>query len=193
MKILIQSATILNAASPFHKKKKNVLITNGRIADIGDKRFSADRTIDAKGMILSTGWFDLGAFVGDPGYEHREDLESIMSAAASGGFTGLALLPNTQPAVQTKNEISYLTRGNDSRLVQLYPLAAITRNNKGEEMTEMIDLHEAGAVGFTDGLKPVWHTDIFHKTLQYLQKFDGLLIDHPEDTWMNFAGQMHEG
>jgi dihydroorotase len=193
MKILIQSATILNAASPFHKKKKNVLIANGRIADIGDKRFSADRAIDAKGMILSTGWFDLGAFVGDPGFEHREDLESIMRTAASGGFTGLALLPNTQPTVQTKNEISYLTSGNDSRLVQLFALAAITRNNKGEEMTEMIDLHEAGAVAFTDGLKPVWHTDIFHKTLQYLQKFDGLLIDHPEDTWMNFAGQMHEG
>ncbi len=193
MKILIQSATILNAASPFHKKKKNVLITNGKIAEIGDKRFSADKTIDGAGMILSTGWFDLGAFVGDPGYEHREDIESIMKTAAAGGFTGLALLPNTHPAVQTKNEISYLTNGNDSRLVQLHALAAITRNNKGEEMTEMIDLHEAGAVGFTDGLKPVWHTDIFHKTLQYLQKFDGLLIDHPEDTWMNFAGQMHEG
>jgi dihydroorotase len=193
MKILIQSATILNAASPFHKKKKNILIANGKIADVGDKRFSADKTIDAEGMILSTGWFDMGAFVGDPGFEHREDLESIMRTAASGGFTGLALLPNTQPTVQTKNEISYLTNGNDSRLVQLHALAAITRNNKGEEMTEMIDLHEAGAVGFTDGLKPVWHTDIFHKTLQYLQKFDGLLIDHPEDTWMNFAGQMHEG
>ncbi len=193
MKILIQSATILNAASPFHKKKENVLVTNGKITDIGDKRFSADRTIDGNGMILSTGWFDLGAFVGDPGFEHREDLDSVMKAAASGGFTGLALLPNTQPAVQTKNEISYLTNGNDSRLVQLHALAAITRNTKGEEMTEMIDLHEAGAVGFTDGLKPIWHTDIFHKTLQYLQKFDGLLIDHPEDTWMNFAGQMHEG
>jgi dihydroorotase len=77
--------------------------------------------------------------------------------------------------------------------VQLYALASVTRNNKGEEMTEMIDLHEAGAVGFTDGLKSVWHTDIFHKTLQYLQKFEGLLIDHPEDTWLNFAGQMHEG
>ncbi len=193
MKILIQSPTILSAGSPFHKKKKNVLITSGKITDIGDKKFQADKVIDGSGMILSTGWFDMGTFVGDPGLEHREDLMSVAKAAAAGGFTGLALLPNTHPSVQTKNEISYLTHGNDSRLVQLYALASVTRNNKGEEMTEMIDLHEAGAVGFTDGLKPVWHTDIFHKTLQYLQKFNGLLIDHPEDHWLNFAGQMHEG
>ena len=57
----------------------------------------------------------------------------------------------------------------------------------------MIDLHEAGAIGFTDGLKPIWHTDIFLKALQYLQKFNGLLIDHPEDIWLNLFGQMHEG
>ncbi|MEJ0056741.1 MAG: hypothetical protein WDN75_14445 [Bacteroidota bacterium] len=57
----------------------------------------------------------------------------------------------------------------------------------------MIDLHEAGAIAFTDGLKPIWHTDIFMKSLQYLQKFDGLLIDHPEDIWLNLFGQMHEG
>jgi dihydroorotase len=77
--------------------------------------------------------------------------------------------------------------------VQLYALASVTRNNKGEELTEMIDLHEAGAVGFTDGLKPLWHTDIFLKALQYVQKFDGLVIDHPEDIWLNLFGQMHEG
>lgn len=193
MKILIQSAKILNAESPFHKKVKNVLIQQGKITEIGDKNYAADRVIDAKGMILSTGWFDLGACIGDPGYEQKEDLGSAARAAASGGFTGLATMPNTNPSVQTKNEVRYLLSGNDSRLVQFYPLASVTRNNKGEELTEMIDLHEAGAVGFTDGLKPVWHTDIFLKALQYLQKFNGTLIDHPEDSWLNLFGQMNEG
>ena len=80
-----------------------------------------------------------------------------------------------------------------THLVQIHPLAAVTKNNKGEELTEMIDLHEAGAVAFTDGLKPIWHTDILLKSLQYLQKFNGLLIDHPEDIWLNLFGQMHEG
>lgn len=193
MKILIQGAEIIDSASSFHKKIKNVLVNNGRIAEIGDKAFTADRVIKADGMKLTIGWFDLGTFVGDPGLEQKEDLESVSRAAAAGGFTGLAVLPNTSPCVQTKNEVSFLTRGNDSHLVQIYPLAAVTRNNKGEELTEMIDLHAAGALGFTDGLKPIWHTDIFLKSLQYLQKFNGLLIDHPEDIWLNLFGQMHEG
>lgn len=193
MKILIQSAKILCPTSSFHQKKKNVLINNGRIADIGDKNFSADKVIDANGMFLSTGWFDLGPFVGDPGLEHKEDLSSLAKAAQAGGFTEVAVLPNTQPAIQSKNEVSYVTSGNDNRLVQIHALAAVTRGCKGEELTEMIDLHEAGAVAFTDGLHSIWHTDIFLKALQYLQKFQGVLIDHPEDIWLNKFGQMHEG
>ena len=193
MKILIQNAEILDPQSPYHQKQKNVLINNGRIAEIGDKNYSADKVIRAEGMLLSPGWFDLGTFVGDPGLEHKEDLDSVSKAAAAGGFTEIAVLPNTTPSVQTKNEVSYITRGNDTRLVEIHALAAVTRNNKGEELTEMIDLQEAGAVAFTDGLKPIWHTDIFLKALQYLQKFNGLLIDHPEDIWLNMFGQMHEG
>ncbi len=193
MKILIQSATIIDKGNPFHNKKKNVVINNGRIVEIGDKNYSADKVIDAEGMFLSIGWFDMGAYVGDPGLEHKEDLASLAKAAAAGGFTDVAVLPNTYPTVQTKNEISYITQGNDNRLVQIHALASVTKSNKGEELTEMIDLHEAGAVGFTDGLKSVWHTDIFLKSLQYLQKFDGLLIDHPEDNWLIMFGQMHEG
>ena len=193
MKILIQATEILDPGSPFHQKEKNVLIHNGRISAIGDKNYSADKIIKAEGMKLSIGWFDLGTFIGDPGLEYKEDLESGTRTAAAGGFTEIAMLPNTQPCVQTKNEISYLVRGNENRLVQIHPMASVTQNNKGEELTEMIDLHSAGAVAFTDGLKPVWHTDIFMKSLQYLQKFNGVLIDHPEDYWLNLFGQMHEG
>jgi dihydroorotase len=193
MKILLQSAKILAAGSSFHKKVKNVLIHNGRIAEIGDKNFTADKVINAKGMLLSAGWFDMGTYVGDPGHEQEEDLSSLARAAEAGGFTGLATLPNTSPSVQTKNEVSYLRSGNSARLVQVHPLASVTRNNKGEELTEMIDLREAGAAGFTDGLKTIWHTDIFLKALQYTQKFNGVVVDHPEDTWLNMFGQMHEG
>jgi dihydroorotase len=193
MKILIQNAEILDPNSPFHQKEKNVLINNGRIAEIGDKNYSADKIVKADGMKLSTGWFDLGTYVGDPGLEHKEDLDSVSKAAAAGGFTEIAVLPNTSPSIQTKNEVSYVTRGNDTRLVEIHAMAAVTKNNKGEELTEMIDLHEAGAIAFTDGLKPIWHTDILLKALQYLQKFNGVLIDHPEDIWLNMFGQMHEG
>jgi dihydroorotase len=193
MKILIQAAKILDPNSPVHKKVKNVLLQGGRIVEIGDKNYQADRIIQAEGMLLTPGWFDLGTFAGDPGLEHKEDLESVTRTAAAGGFTEIAVLPNTVPSVQTKNDVSYLSKGNDNRLVQVHPMASVTRNNKGEELTEMIDLHAAGAVAFTDGLKTIWHTDIFLKSLQYLQKFNGVLIDHPEDIWLNMFGQMHEG
>lgn len=193
MKILIEGAEIVDAESPHNGKEKNVLIQNGRIAAIGDKAATTDKVIPARGMKLTPGWFDLGTFAGDPGLEYQEDLDSVTEAAAAGGFTGIALLPNTVPVLQTKNEVSYITRHNASRLVTLFPLAAVTRDCKGEELTEMIDLREAGAIAFTDGLKPLWHTDVLLKALQYLQKFDGLLIDLPQDIWLNTFGQMHEG
>lgn len=193
MKILIQGAEIIDSATPHHRKEKNVLIQNGRIVAIGDKSPQADKVINAEGMKLSPGWFDLGTFVGDPGLEYKEDLDSVSKAAASGGFTEIAVLPNTQPAIQTKNEISYISRNNSNQLVELHALAAVTKNCKGEELTEMIDLREAGAVAFTDGLKPIWHTDILLKSLQYLQKFEGVLIDFPEDIHLNMFGQMNEG
>ena len=193
MKILLQQPLILDKRSSFHRKKKNILIQNGKIAEIGDKQFAADRTLDASHMILSPGWFDLGTATGDPGQEHREDLDSVSRAAAAGGFTELALLPNTNPSIQSKNDIAYITRNNESRLVQLHAIASVTKNNKGEEMTEMIDLHTGGAVAFSDGLHSLHNTDIFLKTLQYLRKFDGLLIDHAHDHWLDLFGQMNEG
>ena len=193
MKILLQQPLILDKRSSFHRKKKNVLIQNGKIAEIGDKQFAADRTLDASHMILSPGWLDLGTATGDPGQEHREDLDSVSKAAAAGGFTELALLPNTNPSIQSKNDIAYITRNNESRLVQLHAIASVTKNNKGEEMTEMIDLHTGGAVAFSDGLHSLHNTDIFLKTLQYLRKFDGLLIDHAHDHWLDLFGQMNEG
>ena len=115
MKILIQSAKIIDKESPFHQKKKNVLINAGRIAEIGDKNYTADKVIRAEGMILSPGWFDLGAYVGDPGLEHKEDLTSLAKAAAAGGFTEVAVLPNTYPTVQSKNEVSYIIQNNENR------------------------------------------------------------------------------
>ena len=101
MKILIQSAKIIAKGSPHHLKKRNVLISNGRIAEIGDKNYQADKLIEAEGMLLSAGWMDVGTFAGDPGLEHKEDLVSVAKAATAGGFTEIALLPNTQPTVQT--------------------------------------------------------------------------------------------
>lgn len=192
MKILLQSPLILDKRSPFHKKKRNVLIQNGKIAEIGEKNYAADKVIEAAGMILSPGWFDLGTVSGEPGFEHKENNDSLSKAAAAGGFTELAIFPNVYPSIQSASDITHLARKNESRLVQLHAIASVSRDNKGSDLTEMLDLNEAGAIAFSDGIKSISNTDIFLKALQYIKKFDGVLIDHAEDQWLDMFGQMNE-
>ncbi|CAN5478145.1 dihydroorotase [soil metagenome] len=193
MNFQIRDIEICDELNPLHGQNKNILIKDGQILEISDEASEAEYIIDGKGLKLSPGWFDMRAFFADPGFEHKEDIMSGCEAAAAGGFTGVALLPNTQPVVQSKNEISYIRSRNFNKLIQLYPYGAVTQNTKGEELTEMMDMHKAGAIAFTDGEKPLWHTDILLKTLQYLQQFNGLLINKPEDKLLTQYGNMNEG
>ncbi|MGK7389021.1 MAG: dihydroorotase [Candidatus Cyclobacteriaceae bacterium M2_1C_046] len=193
MKITIKGAKILSPASSYHGKVVDVTIDKGKITHIGKVSSGNEQVIEAKGMYLTIGWFDMRSWFADPGYEHKEDMVSGLEAATAGGFTGVALLPNTSPVIDSKNDINYLKSYNGRYLTNVFPYGAVTRECKGEELTEMTDLHHAGAVGFTDGLKPVWHTDIILKVLQYLQPFNGLVINKAEDKWLNMFGQMHEG
>lgn len=194
MSILLKSATILDAGSPFHKKKLNIFISDaGIIKSIGKEAPDASRIIEGKNLMVSIGWFDMRANFNDPGYEYKEDLESGLKTAASGGFTGVALLPNTTPCIESKNEVSYLKAQNLKSTTQIYPIGAVTKGCKGEDFTEILDMHAAGAVAFSDGENTIWNTDILLKSLQYMQKFNGLLINRPEDKYLTAFGTMNEG
>ena len=194
MSILIKSARITDSRSKNHLQTKNIFIdAAGIVQKIGNETPKADVVIEGENLHVSIGWMDMRANFADPGLEQKEDLNSGRKAAAAGGFTEVALIPNTEPAIQSKNDVSYITSGNANQLVQLHPVGAITRDCKGEDLTEMIDMHQAGAVAFSDGDKPVWNTDILLKTLLYLQKFDGLLINRPEDKYLTAFGAVHEG
>ncbi|MDX1630017.1 MAG: dihydroorotase, partial [Fulvivirga sp.] len=138
MKVLIREAKIIDKASSHHGKIADVLINKGIIAEIGKNlKAKADKTVDGKGKILTPGWFDLKAQVGDPGFEHKEDLNSVAEAALAGGFTGLAILPNNKPVTQTKNDINYI-RSKSHSGVEFHPIGAVTIDTKGEDLTEMI-------------------------------------------------------
>lgn len=192
MRVLLKGAEIVDKNSSHHRSIKNVLIEDGIIKNINNEDHSADIIIDSEGLMLSIGWFDMRTTIGEPGFEHKEDIESICAAAAAGGFTEIASLPNTQPVVQSKNVVSFIKSKCREELVKVHPMAAVTHNREGKEITEMMDLHFAGAVAFTDGDLPVWHSDVLLKTLQYLQTFDGLLINHAEDNHISHFGQMNE-
>ncbi|WP_242928467.1 dihydroorotase [Pontibacter vulgaris] len=193
MKVLLQAALIYQPASPYHLQRHNILIENGIITYVGPEDQEADRRISMDGLCVSSGWVDMHSFVGEPGLEYKEDLESLVASAAAGGFTEVLCLPNTEPVVQSKGAISYIRSRAESLPVTLLPAAALTVDTQGKDLTEMIDLQQAGAIAFTDGLKPLQGADVLLKALQYVQVFDGLLMNKPEHTRLTEHGQMHEG
>lgn len=191
MKILIKSAQIVDES--LETNHLNLMIEDGIISRITDQDLRADVIIEGKNLNVSPGWLDFGAFLGDPGFEYKEDLVTGMSAASVGGFTEVVCLPNTNPVIQDKNSITYYVSGNGGRLVQLLPLGSVTLNNAGVDLTEMLDMYEAGAVAFSDGLKSINNADIILKTLQYLSKVDSLFINKPNEKTLSYSGVAHEG
>jgi len=193
MNVLIKDALILHKGSPYHRKKKDILLSRGKIKKIGTDLKEDGKVIEGRKLMVSVGWFDMRTNFCDPGLEHKEDIISGCEAAAAGGFTGVALLPNTLPSIQSKNDIGYILAKAERCLTDVYPYGSVTRDNKGEEITEMIDQYTAGAIAFTDGEQPIWNTDIMLKALQYVEKFKGLIINVPQEKWLNKLGHMHEG
>jgi dihydroorotase len=194
MRLLIQSAEITDPLSHFNGQQKDLLIENGILSAIGELgNIEADEVFSHAGLHVSPGWFDMRVIARDPGLEQVEDLYSVRQAAAAGGFTGIALLPNTHPVVQTKEALLYQKSKGTPSAVETFPMAAVTLDNKGIDLTEMIDLHRAGAVAFTDGYYPLQSADMVLKVLQYLQPFGGLFINRPEDTLLTRFGVMNEG
>lgn len=194
--LLIQSATILDPQSKYSGKVFDVLVADGKISEIGKGIKSPDKnltTINASGQYLSAGFFDLNASFGDPGLETREDVGSGSRAAAAGGYTGLALLPNTQPPIHSKAEVSYLVNRAKGNIVDIHPLGCVSHNCEGKELSEMFDMRESGAVGFTDGKKPISNAGLMSRALLYSKSFNGLIFSYAEDPDIAGKAKMNEG
>lgn len=194
MKLLLRNAKIYHPNSPLDGKRFDIFINKKTIEKIG-KNLSIEgvKTIESDNLCVSVGWMDLGAQTGDPGYEHREDLESIAAAAAAGGFTAIAPFPNSNPVIQSKSDIQYIKNSTANLPVDFYPIGALTRKCEGMEMTEMQDMRSVGAVAFSDGDHSVQHAGVLLRALQYVTAFDGVIIHQPLDKTVAGKGQMHEG
>jgi dihydroorotase len=194
MKTLLKSVKIIDKKSDFNGQIKDILIVDGKISKIADKiEDKTDKVFEGENLHVSAGWIDMRVSPKDPGYESKEDLTSLCRAAAAGGFTKIVTLPNTKPTVQTKESIAYYKGFSKTQIVDILPAAAVTKYCEGKDFTEMLDLHNAGAIAFTDGEHPLWNADILLKTLQYLSPINGFLMNHPEETTLTLFGQMHEG
>jgi dihydroorotase len=148
---------------------------------------------DLDGAWVSPGWVDVGAWVPDPGYEQREDFASAARAAARGGFTDVLVLPNTEPVLDGKAAVQYVRSAEPAQPVAFHPIGAVTRGCQGTDITEMMDMEQAGAVAFSDGLQSIQHSGMLYRALLYVKAFHGLVINAPLDESLAGNGLMHEG
>lgn len=153
-----------------------------------------DQIIDGANWLLSESWLDLRCVIGEPGLEYKETVQSLCELLTSSGFGRAVVLPNTEPTIQSKNEVDFLLNKSKVYSSELIIQGAVTKNTDGEDLTEILDMHhQSGVFIFGDGIKTLSNGDRYMKILQYLQKFDGLLFDHAYDPLLSIFGQMHEG
>lgn len=194
MKLLLKQTTILDTSSPYNGLIKDILITDGIIEKVADSIIIADCiTIEVKGLMVSNGWVDIFSHFNDPGFEYKETLETGANAAASGGFTNVFVLPNTQPALSNKTAIEYIVQKSKSLPVNILPIGAITKNIEGKELSEMYDMYNSGTIAFSDGLQPVQTPGLLLKALLYVKAIEAVLIQLPADKSISKFGLINEG
>jgi dihydroorotase len=195
--VLIRGAHVLDPRTDLDEPQ-DVLIHNGRIAELGAPGSlpapDDGETIDAAGKHLFPAFVDPHVHLRTPGQEYKEDLGSGTAAAAAGGFCAVIAMPNTDPVVDDAPILrSLIDSARTQARVPVGFLASITRGLKGEDLTEMADLHDAGALGFTDDGKPVISAGVLRKALQYQRLCGGVIALHEEDPALSGDGVMHEG
>jgi dihydroorotase len=194
MQILLRQAKIIDSSSPFNGQTKDILITDGIISSIEDKIDHQDAAIVAgEDLLVSGGWVDPFSHFCDPGIEYKETLETGANAAAAGGYTRVFSMPNTEPVVDNKSQVSYVVQQSACLPVSIHPIGAITKKLEGKDLAEMYDMKNSGAVAFSDGLVPVQTAGLFLKALQYVKAFDGVLIQIPIDKSIGAGGLINEG
>ncbi len=195
MNVLIKSAKVIDNNSNFNGKIVDILIEKGIISKIGSnlKNPKKIKEISFNDLHVSTGWFDMRANFCDPGHEYKEDLNSGLKAAAKGGFTGVLVMPDSEPATSTKSGIEYIINKTKGNIVDALPSGSLSHNCDGNEIAEMYDMHSAGAVAFTDNKKSVSKSNLLNRAMLYSQSFNGLIINHPNDKELSNGGQINEG
>jgi dihydroorotase len=193
MKLLIQHGRLIDPASKTDEEF-DILITDGKISKV-DKNIKKDdaQLINAKDCIVVPGLVDMHVHFREPG---REDVETIIGGskiAAKSGYTSVCTMPNTNPVIDNQALVRYIKKQAESGPINVYPIAAITKGSLGEELTEMGELVEGGAIAFSDDGKPVMNSTTMRRALEYSRMFNVPIITHAEDITLSGGGIMNEG
>ena len=193
MNLLVKNGRVVDPARKLDSVT-DVLIVDGKIRSIG-KRANADfPQLDANGLIVAPGFFDIHVHLREPGTEEAETIATGGAAAVAGGFVAVAAMPNTKPSNDNPSITSYIiSEARRSSPALVFPIGAITKKQKGETLAEIGEMVEAGIIGISDDGKPVMDGRLFRRALEYAQLFDLPVIQHCEDLNLSQGGVMHEG
>lgn len=194
MSTLIKSATIIHNGSPYHLTKQDILVEKGKITKISTNiDTKAKKVITGQDLYCSIGLCDIGTHIGEPGYEHRETMDSLTRSALAGGYSALAVFPNAKPITQSKADIQYLQGHNSRNTVEILPIGALSKDCKGIDIAEYMDMAAGGAIAFSDGMKSINDTGLMSRSLQYAAQNKNMIIHHPDDHFLSQGSEMHEG
>lgn len=193
MNLRIENGRIIDPSQNLDKVATLVIEAGKVVAIEKPSGKSSKQSLDATGMIIAPGFIDMHVHLRDPGYEYKEDIATGSAAAAAGGFTTLVCMANTEPVNDSPAVTRFMIdKAKQVGLVQLYPIAAITKGLHGKELTEFGALRDAGAIAFSDDGMPT-SSSVMRRALEYASQFNMPVIDHSEDPLLSKDGVMHEG
>jgi dihydroorotase len=195
MNILIKNGTVIDPANKVDEKL-DLLVADGKIAKLGKPgSLHADgaQVIDASGRLVVPGLIDMHVHLREPGFEYKETIATGTAAAKAGGFTAVCCMPNTNPVNDNRSVTEFILSQAKNASAQVYPIGAITKGSKGEELAEMGELHAAGCFAVSDDGRPVMNASMMRRAMEYSKIFDMLIISHCEDTSLSGKGVMNEG
>ena len=195
MKILLPHVLIMDPRSPHHGQTVDLLLEDGSIVAIGDTLDARGATVleSARGRLVSPGWVDGRARSGEPGHEERETYTSLAHAASHGGFTHVAVMPSTTPARDSRPHVEALHQATGSLPVELLPIGAVSKGLHGEQMAEMLDMLEGGAVAFSDDTHSISNPHLLQLALQYSADLPTHVQSFAYERHLCPSGQAHEG
>ena len=191
--LLVSGGTVLDPLAGT-LQETDVRISGGTIVEIGPGLApDATSVLNAEGRFISPGWMDMHVHLREPGQEHKETIETGCQAAAFGGFTAVACMPNTDPPIDSREVVQAITERAADLPVDVYPIACVSQGREGKELTEMAELADSGAVAFSDDGSPVQSSSLMRRGLEYAHMCKCPIISHMEDLTMGPKGHMHEG